>query len=177
MAKFIVGFLLLFGGLLADASSEENAAARVSELIHVGSCQLDQVPADRVGRSTGAISGWFEAGSSQRRSFSIEIQIFADSTYWAHYQEFVAPTELGGAEWSEESLKQIIEGKWQTVGDKLNLIGLGQVTILTDQAGVVQPKFTLGTQLVSESAVGLTANLHVARTYMGPKHLCDMRAL
>jgi hypothetical protein len=169
VAKLITVFFILFGSSLSVAG--------VSELIHQGSCQLDQLPANRIGRSAGAISGEFQTSATERRSFSIEIQIFADGTYWAHYQEFVLPAALGGAEWSDESLKQIVEGKWQAVGDDLDFIGLGKVTFPVDQAGVVQPRFALGTKLVSESAVGLSASLHTARTYMGPKHACDMRTL
>jgi hypothetical protein len=181
VAKIISVFFLMFGSAFSSeafaANSGGNVAARISELLHQGSCQLDQLPANRIGRSAGAISGEFVTGDSQRRSFAIEIQIFGDGTYWAHYQEFVAPSELGGAEWSEEHLKQIVEGNWQAVGDELVLIGLGKVAFSIDPAGAAQPQFTLGTKLVSETAVGLSASLHTARTYMGPKRACDMRTL
>lgn len=176
MAKF-VAFLVVFGCSLAFANSGAYGASKIKGFLHEGTCQLDQVPENRVGRSAVALSADFGSHEYDRRSFSIEIQIYADGTYWAHYQEFITPSELAGAEWSAADLNRVIEGKWHVVNNRLEFSGLGSGLLSEDPSGNVDLRFTLEYKLVSDSAVGVSANLNAYRTYMGPKRACDMRTI
>lgn len=174
MLKFIFCFIVI-GCSLPAVSSAAGDMNQIKGFLHEGTCEPDKLPEDRIGRSSGAISGDFETDDFERRTFSIEIQIFADGTYWAHYQEFILPSELGGGEWSEEHLKRIIEGKWSVADDRLELTGLGEGFFKLDSSELVKLRFTLQAKLVSSSAVGVSADLHSYHTYMGPKRACDMR--
>lgn len=98
---------------------------------------------------------------------SLELQLFADGTYFAKYEEWFRWFDSVSG-YSKPEMQKIIKGTWNVQVDQIILDGIGH-----GEPGGPADIFIFLEKSIISPAIGARFKLSKVKTNMGPEHKCN----